>query len=75
MRIRIPVWLWVIIVLETAPMFIGPYVALTRPAFMGGPEHMGADKSAYFDANPSLYLENFPPMLGQPEGLHQALLS
>ena len=31
-----------------------------RRAFMGGPEHMGADKSAYFDANPSLYLENFP---------------
>ena len=46
-----------------------------RRAFMGGPEHMGADKSAYFDANPSLYLENFPPMLGQPEGLHQVLLS
>ena len=46
-----------------------------RRAFMGGPEYMGADKSAYFDANPSLYLENFPPMLGQPEGLHQVLLS
>lgn len=46
-----------------------------RRAFMGGPEHMGADKSYYFAGNPDLYLENFPPMLGQPEGAHQLLLS
>ncbi len=46
-----------------------------RRAFMGGPEHMGSDKSRYFDENPDLYLENFPPMLGQPEGAHQLLLS
>lgn len=46
-----------------------------RRAFMGGPEHMGADKSSYFDENPDLYLENFPPMLGQPEGAHRVLLS
>jgi len=31
-----------------------------RRAFMGGPEHEGRDKTAYFDANPWLYLENFP---------------
>lgn len=32
-----------------------------RRAFMGGPGYRSADKSAYFEANPFLYLENFPP--------------
>ena len=32
-----------------------------RRAFMGGPTYRTADKSGYFDANPFLYLENFPP--------------
>ncbi len=36
MRIAIPWWLTIIIILETLPMFIGPYVALTFPPFMGG---------------------------------------
>jgi hypothetical protein len=42
-----------------------------RRAFMGGPDHMNADKSAYFDANPYLYIENFPPGPGQSERWHQ----
>lgn len=46
-----------------------------RRAFMGGPEYMGADKSGYFADNPDLYLENFPPMVGQPDGVHRMLLS
>jgi hypothetical protein len=35
-RINIPWWLTIIIVIETLPMFIGPYVALTNPEFLGG---------------------------------------
>lgn len=42
-----PWWLFVIIVLETLPMFIGPYVALTRPGFMGGPEAEAINQAAY----------------------------
>ena len=34
-----------------------------RRSFMGGPGHQNADKSTYFDQNPYLYLENFPPTL------------
>ena len=44
-----------------------------RRAFMGGPEHQDADKSKYFDQNPYLYTENFPPTL-LSEGTHQRLL-
>ncbi len=47
MKIKIPVWLWVVIILETLPMFIGPYVAVTRPAFMGGPEAEAINQAAY----------------------------
>ena len=47
MKIKIPVWLWVIIVLETLPMFIGPYVALTRPSLIGGPEAETITYAAY----------------------------
>jgi hypothetical protein len=32
-----------------------------RRAFMGGPEHENDDKTKYFNNNPALYLENFPP--------------
>ena len=42
-----------------------------RRAFMGGPTHQDADKSEYFDQNPFLYLENFPPGPGQAESWHQ----
>jgi hypothetical protein len=44
-----------------------------RRAFMGGPQHQGDDKSSYFEANPWLYLENFPPTR-LAEGTHWALL-
>lgn len=47
MKTAIPVWLWLVIVLETLPMFIGPYVALTRPVFMGGPEAETINQAAY----------------------------
>ena len=47
MKIKIPLWLWLVIVLETLPMFIGPYVALNRPAFMGGPEAETINQAAY----------------------------
>ena len=40
---------------------------------MGGPEHQYADKSKYFEGNPYLYLENFPPYLFS-EDVHQTLL-
>ena len=50
MKIKIPLWLWVVIVLETLPMFIGPYVALTRPGFMGGPEAETINQAAYIYA-------------------------
>ena len=44
-----------------------------RRAFMGGPTHQSDDKSAYFDQNPWLYLENLPPTrLSEP--YHWALL-
>ncbi len=42
-----------------------------RRAFMGGPTHQEADKSAYFSENPFLYLENFPPGPGQAEAWHR----
>ena len=41
-----------------------------RRAFMGGPVHQDADKSHYFDANPFLYLENFPARPEEPEFWH-----
>ena len=44
---KLPWWLLVIIALETLPMFIGPYVALTRPGFMGGPEAEAINQAAY----------------------------
>ena len=47
MKIKIPVWLWIVIVLETLPMFFGPYLALTRPAVMGGPEAETINQAAY----------------------------
>lgn len=47
MKIKLPVWLWLVIVLEILPMFIGPYVALTRPGFLGGPEAETITYAAY----------------------------
>ena len=50
MKIKIPLWLTLVIVLETLPMFIGPYAALTRPGFMGGPEAETINQAAYIYA-------------------------
>jgi hypothetical protein len=44
-----------------------------RRAFMGGPTFQEADKSIYFDENPYLYLENFPPT-NVDETTHQRAL-
>ena len=38
MKIHIPWWLTVIVVLETLPLFLGPFAAIRNPAFLGGPE-------------------------------------
>ena len=49
-RIAMPWWLIVIVVIEVLPMFAGPYVALTRPAFMGGPEAETINQAAHIYA-------------------------
>ena len=36
MRVHIPWWLTLIIILETLPMFAGPFFALNNPQFLGG---------------------------------------
>ncbi|MGF1456983.1 MAG: hypothetical protein ACFB6R_16580 [Alphaproteobacteria bacterium] len=47
MRMHIPWWLTLIIVIETLPMFIGPYVALTFPPMMGGSGAEEINQAAY----------------------------
>ena len=37
-RLQIPWWLYIVLFMEIWPMFVGPYLALTNPAFLGGPE-------------------------------------
>ncbi|MEO0450995.1 MAG: hypothetical protein AAFZ74_11850 [Pseudomonadota bacterium] len=46
----LPLWLTIIINLETLPMFIGPVIALTRPAMMGGPEADSINQAAFIYA-------------------------
>ena len=46
MKIHIPLWLTLIVILETLPMFIGPYKAITNPGFMGGPEAESINQAA-----------------------------
>lgn len=46
-RIDLPWWLTIIIIIETLPMFLGPYVALTNPEFTGG---AGAQEVNYLAA-------------------------
>ena len=36
-KIQIPWWLYIILFMEIWPMFVGPYLALTNPSFLGGP--------------------------------------
>ncbi|MGB0922130.1 MAG: hypothetical protein ACPG06_07770 [Alphaproteobacteria bacterium] len=47
MKITLPWWLVIIIILETLPMFVGPYVALTVPQFMGGPDATDINQAAF----------------------------
>lgn len=47
MKISIPWWLTLIIVIEILPMFAGPYFALTNPGFMGWPEATAIGFAAY----------------------------
>ena len=37
-KISIPWWLYVILFMEIWPMFVVPYLALTNPTFLGGPD-------------------------------------
>ncbi|MEL6237649.1 MAG: hypothetical protein AAFQ90_03545 [Pseudomonadota bacterium] len=46
-KIKLPWWLLVIIAIEILPMFLGPYIAMNRPAFMGGPEAETINQAAY----------------------------
>ena len=50
MKITIPWWLTLIVIIETLPMFIGPVVALSRPALMGGPGAEEINQAAYIYA-------------------------
>ena len=47
MKIHVPWWLTVIIILETLPMFLGPYGAVTNPGFMGGPEAESLNQATF----------------------------
>lgn len=47
MRVAIPWWLTIVIILETLPMFIGPIVALTVPPMMGGAGAEEINQAAY----------------------------
>ena len=53
-RIDIPWWLWIIIILEMLPMFLGPYIALTNPKFLGGQEAESITYAAFIYANRNL---------------------
>lgn len=46
-KINLPWWLVVIIILETLPMFVGPYMAVTVPQFMGGPGAEELNQAAF----------------------------
>ena len=37
-KTTIPWWLTIILILEIWPMFVGPYLAITNPTFLGGPD-------------------------------------
>ncbi len=50
MTVALPWWLILIIIVETLPMFLGSAVALTRPAFMGGPDAEAINQAAFIYA-------------------------
>ena len=47
MKIHIPWWLTVIIILETLPMFLGPLAAIRNPEFMGGHEALALNQATF----------------------------
>ncbi len=47
MKIHIPWWLTVIIILETLPMFLGPFGAVRNPVFLGGPEAESLNQATF----------------------------
>ena len=47
MKIHIPWWLTVIIILETLPMFLGPIGAIRNPGFLGGAEAESLNQATY----------------------------
>lgn len=50
MKISLPWWLTLVIVLEALPMFIGPVVAFMLPGFMGGPGAEDINQATYIYA-------------------------
>jgi hypothetical protein len=50
MRIALPWWLTLIIILETLPMFLGPVAAFMLPGFMGGPGAEDINQATYIYA-------------------------
>jgi|GEM_PF-1205506 len=50
MKVAIPWWLTLIIILETLPMFIGPVVAFALPGFLGGPGAEEINQATYIYA-------------------------
>ena len=47
MKIHIPWWLTIIIILETLPMFLGPLGAIRNPEFLGGPEAVSLNQATF----------------------------
>jgi hypothetical protein len=50
MRIALPWWLTLIVIIETLPMFIGPVVALSSPPMLGGPGAEEINQAAFIYA-------------------------
>jgi hypothetical protein len=50
MKIALPWWLTLILIIETLPMFIGPVVALSFPPMLGGPEAEEINQAAFIYA-------------------------
>ena len=50
MKIALPWWLTLIIIIETLPMFIGPVVALSSPPMLGGPGAEEINQAAFIYA-------------------------
>jgi len=50
MRIALPWWLTIVVIIETLPMFVGPVVALSFPPLLGGPGAGEINQAAYIYA-------------------------